>query len=386
MRKLVSFTFWTLDAFVAGLFVLAWLGRYVRPDGVTWPLQLIAIGFPYLTAAVAVLLVAQMLRRKWRSVSVHAVLLAFAFARYGDAPASYDSSSPPADTLALLTYNVSPYFGDAEHKGSLFAAFVDSLAPDVLTLQEGPIVVRGPADAAVRAWRLPAQSLRRAQGLNRATTRPCPRARGPAPGCPTRGAQRWPASCNRLCTCTRCGSAIRTTRCGSSFAWSTNLGGKRVAIYNMHLRSYGNEKPWSDTTFHALAPLTWRPFLRRYRSSILERANEADTLFALIQADSLPVVVSGDFNSTMHNWSYSRIQQFGLDDAWRIRGRGRSATYHVKAPIARIDFVLVDPRLRVLSADLIDETELSDHFPLLVRLAWKDDAPETQPALPDTTR
>ncbi len=385
MRKLVSFTFWTLDAFVAGLFVLAWLGRHVRPDGVTWPLQLIAIGFPYLTAAVAVLLVVQVFRRKWRSVTVHAILLAFAFVRYGGAPTAESETSAPADTLTLLTYNINPFYGDVEAKPEALTAFVAGLNPDVLTLQESVMEFISYDRTDERPGVLPwshARPLRDVLGYN-------------AP-LPTRSGAGAGIGYARVVTLSRpmpLEMHVHTMRQrGESDALRQfvrtehQVGDRRVALYNVHLRSYGVEKPWSDTTFYALSPSTWRPFLRRYRSSIIERANESDTLRALVEADPLPAIVAGDFNSTMHNWTYDRITGAGLDDAWRIRGGGRSATYHVEAPIARIDFVLVDPQLRVLSAELIDETALSDHFPLLVRLAWKEGEQKTPAVLPDTTR
>ncbi len=383
MRRVVSFVFWTLDAFVAGLFVLAWLARHVRPDGVTWPIQLIAVGFPYLTLAVGLLLVLQVFRRKWRSVSIHAILLAFAFVRYGGVSASNEPSVAPPDTLSVLTYNVSRFFGEAEGKARRLAVFVDLLSPDVIALQEGQMSFDPGTNG-----RAEVRPLNHFALLKDSLGYDAPM--------PTRSGVGAGLSYARLVTLSRDNQLamhVHTLRIRdendasrqfvrTEHAWS----GRRIALYNTHLRSYGSEKPWSDTTFHALSPSTWRPFLRRYRSSIIERAIESDSLRALIEADPLPVVVAGDFNSTMHNWSYGRIQSFGLDDAWRMRGEGRSATYHVKLPIARIDFVLVDPRLRVLSAELIDETTLSDHFPLLVRLAWKDDETETQATLPDTTR
>ncbi len=385
MRKVVSFVFWTLDAFVAGLFILAWLGRHIRPDGVTWPIQLIAVGFPYLTVAVALLLIVQLLRRKWRSVTVHAILLAFAFVRYGGASPSSDPSSAPSDTLSLLSYNVSPYYGDDDTKGRDLVSFVRSVQPDVMALQEGAMVfVVDPSPRQTRGTHPLGHFAPLQDSLG--YDAPLPTRSGAGAGLghariATLAREMQPAMHVHTLRLRSANDALR-----QFVRLEYVLANRRVAIYNTHLRSYGSEKPWSDTTFHALSPRTWRPFLRRYRSSIIDRAIETDTLRALIEADPLPVVVAGDFNSTMHNWSYSRIQGFGLDDAWRVQGQGRSATYHVSAPIARIDFVLVDPRLRVLSAELIDETALSDHFPLLVRLAWKDDESETESALPDTTR
>ncbi len=381
---MVSFAFWVLDAFVAGLFVLAWLGRHVRPDGLTWPLQLIAIGFPYLTAAVALLLVGQVVRRKWRSVTVHAILLAFAFARYGGAPTPSEATAAPQDTLSLLTYNVSPYFGDGENKGRDLVGFMRTVWPDVMTLQEGPMLFVAEASPGYARGVYP---------LNHFA--PLKDSLGYDAPLPTRSGEGAGLPYTRLATLARVKQPAmhvyslrernETDALRQFIRLEYMLGDERVAIYNAHLRSYGSEKPWSDTTFHAFSPTTWRPFLRRYRSSIIDRAAESDTLRALIDADPLPVVVAGDFNSTMHNWSYGRILSSGLDDAWRLRGRGRSATYHVTKPIARIDFVLVDPRLRVLSAELIDQKVLSDHFPLLVRLAWK--AEKSAPlASPDSTR
>jgi endonuclease/exonuclease/phosphatase family metal-dependent hydrolase len=364
--RAVRLLFWALDAFVAGLFALAWLGRHIRPDGLTWPLQLIAVGFPYLTVAVVALLIAQLLRRNWRSVAVHAVLLAFALARYAGPSAPDAGEAAPSDTLALLTYNVAPFFGDAENKGRDLAAYVARVAPDVVTLQEGGMTLGDHIVRPRRHFSLLYDSL--------GYSAPLPRRSGA-------GAAH---SHSRVVTlglpqplAMRVHTLAREHDDGQfqQFVRTEHeLDGQRLALWNVHLRSYGSDKPWSDSTFSVTAPRTWRPFLRQYRASILDRADESDSLRALVEADSLPTVVAGDFNTTMHNWSYSRIAGLGLIDAWRAEGEGWGATYHARAPIARIDFVLVDPRLRAVSADLDPDAGLSDHHPLLVRLVWRDPA------------
>lgn len=371
MARFARLLFWTLDAFVAGLFVLAWIGRHVRPDAATWPLQLVAIGFPYLSVAVAALLLVQLLRRNWRSAAVHAVLLAFAALRYAGPAPPEASGGAPADTLALLTYNVAPFFGSPETKAEELVAYVGAVRPDVVLLQETNMrfFPDGGEDGS---------PVTRVQGQG-ALLRPRLGYEAPFPvetggGAPINFARiatlaRPPARGMTVVTLGRTPNAhpihqfVRTEH---------TLGGRRLALYNVHLRSYGSEKPWSDSTFSLAQPATWRPFLGRYRASIIDRALEADTLRALVLADSLPVVVAGDFNSTMHNWTYRQVLGAGLLDAWRAEGEGWGGTYHVRAPIARIDFVLADPRLRVLSASLDPDAGLSDHHPLLVRLAWRD--------------
>ena len=56
--------------------------------------------------------------------------------------------------------------------------------------------------------------------------------------------------------------------------------GREGVHYNVHLRSYGAEKPW-DQRIHLLRFGTWAPFLRQYRAAYGARAREISQPAAL---------------------------------------------------------------------------------------------------------
>ncbi len=91
---------------------------------------------------------------------------------------------------------------------------------------------------------------------------------------------------------------------------------------------------------------------------------------AMLAQETLPLIVSGDFNSTPHNWVYYGLAD-GLVDAFRVAGRGWGATYHADFPVARIDHVLVSRAWKVVQAH-VSKAPYSDHLPLVVRLRWRE--------------
>lgn len=141
-------------------------------------------------------------------------------------------------------------------------------------------------------------------------------------------------------------------------------------IYNIHLASYGPQKPWQEEEDRRLEPTVWRGYLRRYRRAILRRAWQAERVKELLEQDQGAYIVTGDFNTTSHNWSYRHIAS-GLRDAMRDAGAGTGLTYHRKRPIARIDFVLASRDFRFSSARVVDGHS-SDHLAVFVTVGWKD--------------
>ena len=153
--------------------------------------------------------------------------------------------------------------------------------------------------------------------------------------------------------------AVRT-----EFSW----GGRDVVHYNVYLASHGNAKPWRSIGGRPRFSLeTFFIYFDQMRRGFLRRSWQARKLKERIDSEKLPVIVSGDFNSTPHNWAY-RILSHGLSDAFRSGREGWGATYHVRLPLFRIDFVLVSDEWEVVWADVPEgDPIVSDHRPVV---AW----------------
>ena len=153
------------------------------------------------------------------------------------------------------------------------------------------------------------------------------------------------------------------------FRW----GGREAVLYNVHLRSFGHEKLWDERRHRLLDPRLWRRYAQRYREAYLLRAVEAEAIVDILEEETRPYLLCGDFNSTPHNWTYRHIvRELGLQDVFEEVGQGLGGTYHARHPFARIDFVLASPAWEPVAAR-VDDVRLSDHRPLLVRLRWKDE-------------
>jgi hypothetical protein len=150
--------------------------------------------------------------------------------------------------------------------------------------------------------------------------------------------------------------------------------GRKFAHYNIHLFTHGPSKPWNGDGGW-LRPDRWAQFLSEVRAAFRVRAWQAEQIRRVIDEESLPVILSGDFNGTADNWSY-RLVSDGLQDAFRTAGDGWGATYHSNFPFLRIDFVLLGPEFEAVRARVAAEyaTE-SDHLPLVVRFRWKEAEP-----------
>ena len=83
------------------------------------------------------------------------------------------------------------------------------------------------------------------------------------------------------------------------------------------------------------------------------RAQQADTLAAIVAASPYPAIVCGDFNDTPVSYAYRTIAR-KLNDPFREVGRGYSHTYRGFFDMLRIDYILYSKEFEALSYEVID--------------------------------
>ena len=381
-RSLAARLGWALFALVdvpVALAVAVGLGAAVLPPRPFWWAQLAAVGLPYATLVLLALTAVPLVARRWGWLALHVVLVGAVASRA--LPAGRFSGPDPAPTdLVLTSFNVPQTGPSATALGDSAALFVGQSRPDVLALQD--------------SWVFPAQrgdSADYAAQVEGILGRLPYRLAIPAAVVEYPGRKRVGTSVPVL---VRRGSGVEVVEQepvvvgpagdpAASVALRTRFRwrGREAVLYNVHLRSFGEDKPWEDESVRWDRPRSLLPYLRQYRAVYAGRRADVTDLAARIEAEALPVVVAGDFNSTADNWSYWRLRRAGLGggvvgpsrlDAFREGGgAGWGRTYRADRPLVRIDFVLADPAFEVTAAEA-PPVGFSDHRPVRVRLRWRE--------------
>lgn len=151
-------------------------------------------------------------------------------------------------------------------------------------------------------------------------------------------------------------------------------GEKTVRIYNVHLQSNSitgiAERVVEKGSLREKS--TWRDIrgmLSRYRRAARIREEQAAVITRHIRSSPYPVILCGDLNDVPQSYVYHQVGA-NLQDAFQVGGRGLGITYAGPIPGLRIDVVLADPRLQVLSCR-IGKAEFSDHRPILAVIGWE---------------
>lgn len=135
--------------------------------------------------------------------------------------------------------------------------------------------------------------------------------------------------------------------------------GDTIRIYNLHLESLNIrpnniKKERSDKLFGRLR----HSFAKQQEQSTIVREHMNNSPYKNI--------VCGDFNNTQFSNSYFTIKG-NLKDSFLEKGRGYGKTINFWKFPFRIDFVLVDPSLEVLSHKNYN-INLSDHEPIMATI------------------
>ena len=358
---------WTLlffcDALLLLLFSVGYLAAYLPPEPFWWA-DLIAVTLPYLSVALLVGAVLALLARRWRLGVVHALLLLLAVLRFfPEGWLEGAEAAEPEEVLTLMTFNIPrwAYLTEAAQRDAMLS-LVQAERPHLVALQEAEVVYPSAAEGQLRA----APYVRRLKDSLGYQIADLPRTWDVRTNQPVLSridvVEQMPLQLGGKLRA----SGVLLTRL--QFVWQ----GRQAVLYNLHLRSFGEQKPWREFDGHPFDPRFWLSYLRQYRRAFHIRAEQARLIRNLLEKETLPMIVCGDFNSTPHNWVYHHLRRgLSLRDAYRTAGRGWGATYHARLPFARIDFVLASPAWEVVSAHVPDVV-LSDHRPLVAQLRLKE--------------
>ena len=100
-----------------------------------------------------------------------------------------------------------------------------------------------------------------------------------------------------------------------------------------------------------------------------KRAVQADAIAAFLAKSPYQTVVCGDFNDVPLSYTYNTIVE-GFDDTFSKMARGFAYTYDTRYGLFRIDNILVSPSIEVVSYEVDNKVNLSDHYPVISRVKF----------------
>ncbi|MCS3671185.1 endonuclease/exonuclease/phosphatase family metal-dependent hydrolase [Salinibacter ruber] len=289
----------------AGLLVAAFLMGYAAPylpPARFWWTDLFAVLLPALAGAVGLLgigLVGQgAYSGRWGRLGIGGALLLLVALRFGTVPTG-EASGRDADALRVMTFNLSPAFARGPDRERTLAELVQREAPAVLSVQETWMKTRSASDGGGLFVSWPLRVL-----LEDSVGYALPRARPPETTIyrPVLGQVRLDSMRVHPLPPSG-GSDPRSRYARTFFTWQ----GRPAVLYNVHLHTVGT-RPW-DLPGTAASLARWRTFLRTYRAGALHRADQARRIHRHIEQETRPVLVTGDFNSTPHQWAYRHLLQ-----------------------------------------------------------------------------
>ncbi len=151
---------------------------------------------------------------------------------------------------------------------------------------------------------------------------------------------------------------------------------KKIRLFSTHLQSMFINSD-SNAPMPNLYP-TLEDSIFIMDASAKEKLQHYDSIHAtqalltkkIINQSPYPIILCGDFNSTPTNYAYHVLSQ-GLQDAFLKKGIGIGGTYDGKSPTIRIDYILPSKQF-VVKQYYSPKLKLSDHFPVITDIKWKD--------------
>jgi len=154
-----------------------------------------------------------------------------------------------------------------------------------------------------------------------------------------------------------------------------NIGPDTLRVFLIHLTS--NSMTADSERLMAEGDIrdteTWGKMgdlIGRYARAAGARADQAEILNTYITESPYPVIVCGDFNDVPTSYTLTNIKG-DLNDSFVEAGSGLGITYAGKVPGLRIDYILVDPKFKIISHK-VPKLGVSDHNPVIAGIQITD--------------
>ena len=382
--RLFDFVMVIISIVVSVLVLLTLLAPVVNPHRM-WILSLLALGAPLIYATLILLILYWIIRWRWKYIVPMALVALLGVGKvsryYRITPVQDHSAQQTAaerqraerGTFSVMTYNIGnfkPYFGidkDPVRAVATGAEVIDSLAPDIICLQEFQSTPACPRE--MFDTLLTSRKYRGVVSL-RLTTHP-KQGHGVGNAIYTRYKIIRSGVIDNA-------TELDSTACIAQWA-DLMIGDDTVRVVNNHLRTTmitQNDQEYlvsgdfiEDGSMEREDKL--RSIADRFQLNSQIRADQADRISRFVAASPYRVIVCGDFNDGAMSYTYRRIGR-KMDDTFVEAARGKINTYRGFFNLLRIDFIFVDRRFEVLSYSS-PRLGVSDHYPVVSRLKIRRD-------------
>lgn len=145
-----------------------------------------------------------------------------------------------------------------------------------------------------------------------------------------------------------------------------------IRVYNVHFQS----NQFSEEDYSFLESLDDKEgsysamsILKKLKNGYMNRAEQVLQVLESKQGSPYPSIICGDFNDTPVSFAYKTLSK-NMQDAFVEKGAGFGKTYVNPTPFIRIDYALFHPMFTINDYLKLDEVNLSDHYPILVRFTY----------------
>lgn len=358
----ISRSVFLLNVLAAGALIISYLAPYVNPR-TFWPIAFFGIGYSLILAINALFVFYWLIRRPvFALLSLGIFVLGWgAFRRHiGFAEAVPEGVVETPDTahVRVMSFNVH-FFSPPNDPTHTFLYkqdilhLIDSISPDILCIQELLTREKGEHNLlatfrdkhgyAYQHFTATAQNDYEAYGMAILS--------------------RYPIVSN---------GKLEEHRFGINRTIYADIAyrGDTIRVYNVHLRSFGFQQ--EDYEFIEASPKTLEEEVSstkrigwRLRHGFAARSEQARALREHSRAVSGPCLVMGDFNDTPQSYAVNQLSQ-GMQNAFRVRGRGWGETYNGAFPNFQIDYILASREIGIHHYQVV-KRRYSDHYPV-----WAD--------------
>lgn len=360
---------WWLAGLPIGIaLLLSCLSVHVDP-AVFWPLAMFGILFPWLLAAVCVVLLVHGLRKR-RLHTLCALALACAAPHVNEYVKLFRTVQQPAGIrrpFTLMSWNVRLFdLYNWTHNQQTRDEMMDLIRvedPDILCMQEfldveggDPLEVK---DTLLGSYRYTAcadaytATTRTKQHIGIAIFSTWPIV--------AQGTIHFPDELNNLALWADVAMDTDTIRVYTAHLASLRFGDMDYDFIRNVEQGGGTDS----------IPTAGSRILGRMKDAFIRRGRETGAITAHMRTSPWPVVYCGDLNDTPMSYSYHELLRSGLTDAFTESGFGLGHTYIGAVPSFRIDHIMHDPRFAAWGFRTLPD-ELSDHRAIISSLGIRE--------------